>query len=130
MTDAEYQRILAVAWALAANWMKSVIERNNVDVLVSGMSYSGNAGAAGVPALTIPAGLDPKGRPQGVVLSGPYLSEPKLFAVGYALEQALKAGLSPIWRRPSSRSSPCGIHKRIRRIDVMMDIASEGVGRR
>ena len=68
--------------------MKTVIDQNDVDVLVSGMSYSGNAGAAGVPALTIPAGLDPKGRPQGVILSGPYLSEPKLFAVGYALERA------------------------------------------
>jgi amidase len=95
MTDAEYQRVLAVARDLAANWMKTVIEQNNVDVLVTGMSYSGNAGAAGVPALTIPAGLDPKGRPQGVILSGPYLAEPKLFAVGYALEKALKGRVEP-----------------------------------
>ena len=95
MTDAEYQRILAVARALAARWMKTILEQSNVDVLVSGMSYSGNAGAAGVPALTIPAGLDPKGRPQGVILSGPYLSEPRLFAVGYALEQALKGRVEP-----------------------------------
>ena len=95
MTDAEYERVLAVARALAANWMKTVIEQNDVDVLVTGMSYSGNAGAAGVPALTIPAGLDPKGRPQGIILSGPYLSEPKLIAVGYALEQALKGRVEP-----------------------------------
>jgi Asp-tRNA(Asn)/Glu-tRNA(Gln) amidotransferase A subunit family amidase len=95
MTDAEYQRVLAVARALAAHWMETVIEQNDVDVLVTGMSYSGNAGAAGIPALTIPAGLDPKGRPQGIVLSGPYLSEPKLFAVGYALEQALKGRVEP-----------------------------------
>ena len=95
MTDAEYQRILTVARALAAHWMKSVIEKNDVDVLITGMGYSGNAGAAGVPALTIPAGLDPKGRPQGVILSGPHLSEPKLFAVGYALEQALKGRVEP-----------------------------------
>ena len=95
MTDAEYQRILTVARALAAHWMKSVIEKNDVDVLITGMGYSGNAGAAGVPALTIPAGLDPKGRPQGVILSGPHLLEPKLFAVGSALEQALKGRVEP-----------------------------------
>ncbi|MCB0203573.1 MAG: hypothetical protein KDH89_01990, partial [Anaerolineae bacterium] len=43
----------------------------------------------------IPAGLDPAGQPQGVVLSGPYLSEPKLFAVGFALEQALQGRVEP-----------------------------------
>ena len=119
MTDAEYQRVLAVARALAAHWMKSVIEQNNVDVLVSGMSYSGNAGAAGVPALTIPAGLDPKGRPQGVILSGPHLAEPKLFAVGYALEQALKGRVEPDLEATIQVIEPCGIHKQIRRNDVI-----------
>ncbi|MBK8048224.1 MAG: hypothetical protein IPK16_14535 [Anaerolineales bacterium] len=94
-TAEEYVRIRAVAQALAQNWMKTVLETNNVDILVSGMSYSGNAGAAGVPALTIPAGLDPKGEPQGIVLSGDYLSEPKLFAVGYALEQVLQGRVEP-----------------------------------
>jgi amidase len=94
-TAEEYERIHAVAIALATEWMNALIEQNDVDVVVTGMSYSGNAGAAGVPALTIPAGLDPKGQPQGVILSGPYLSEPKLFAVGYALEQALKGRVQP-----------------------------------
>lgn len=94
-TAEEYMRIRVVAQALAQNWMKTVLETNNVDILVSGMAYSGNAGAAGVPALTIPAGLDPKGEPQGVVLSGDYLSEPKLFAVGYALEQVLQGRVAP-----------------------------------
>jgi amidase len=95
MTAEEYERVLAVAQTIADNWIKNVLQTNNVDVLVSGMSYAGNAGAAGVPALTIPAGLDPKGQPQGVVLSGDYLSEPQLFAVGYALEQALKGRVEP-----------------------------------
>ena len=59
------------------------------------MKYAGNAGAAGVPALTIPNGLDPNGRPQGIVLSGPYLSDPPLIAVGYAPEQALDGPVAP-----------------------------------
>ena len=54
------------------------------------MKYAGNAGAAGVPALTTP-----NGRPQGIVLSGPYLSDPQLIAVGYALEQALNGRVTP-----------------------------------
>jgi amidase len=95
MTAEEYERVHTVAVALANEWMNALIEENDVDVVVTGMSYSGNAGAAGVPALTIPAGFDPKGQPQGVILSGPYLSEPKLFAVGYALEQALKGRMQP-----------------------------------
>ena len=95
MTAEEYERVLTVAQAVADNWIKTALESNDVDVLVSGMSYAGNAGAAGVPALTIPAGLDPTGQPQGVVLSGDYLSEPQLFAVGYALEQALQGRVEP-----------------------------------
>ncbi len=48
---------------------------------------------AGVPALTIPNGLDPNGRPQGIVLSGPYLSDPQLIAVGYALNGRVEPDL-------------------------------------
>ena len=90
LTDAEYDRVRTAAQAFARTWIKTVLATNNVDVLVSGMTYAGNAGAAGVPALTIPAGLDPSGRPQGVILSGDYLSDPKLIALGYALEQQLQ----------------------------------------
>jgi amidase len=95
LTDEEYVRVRAVAQAFARTWIKTVLESNNVDVLVSGMTYSSNAGAAGVPALTIPAGRDPSGRPQGVILSGDYLSDPKLLALGYALEQQLQGRVEP-----------------------------------
>ncbi|MFN8459674.1 MAG: hypothetical protein U0401_34350 [Anaerolineae bacterium] len=46
--------------------------------------------AAGVPALTIPTGLDATGQPVSIILSGPYLSDPTLLTVGYVLEQALQ----------------------------------------
>ena len=39
--------------------------------------------------------LDANGRPQGIILSGPYLSDPQLIAVGYALEQALNGRVEP-----------------------------------
>jgi Asp-tRNA(Asn)/Glu-tRNA(Gln) amidotransferase A subunit family amidase len=40
-------------------------------------------------------GHDANGRPQGVILCGPYLSDPQLLAVGYALEQALNGRMEP-----------------------------------
>ena len=95
LTDAEYDRVRATAPAIAHTWIKTVLASNNVDVLVSGMTYASNAGAAGVPALTIPAGRDPSGRPQGVILSGDYLSDPQLIALGYALEQQLQGRVEP-----------------------------------
>lgn len=94
-TAEEYVRIRSVAQTLARAWMRTVLESHAVDILVTGMAYTSNAGAAGIPALTIPAGLDARGRPQGIILSGDYLSEPLLFAVGYALEQALQGRVHP-----------------------------------
>jgi amidase len=95
LTPEEFARVQATAAALGETWMRTILEQNDVDILVTGMKYSGNAGAAGVPALTIPNGFDPNGRPQGIILSGPYLSDPQLLAVGYALEQALNGRVEP-----------------------------------
>jgi len=95
LTSEAYDRVLAVSQSMAQDWMAQVLDANNIDILVSGISYTSNAGAAGIPALTIPAGLDPTGKPQGVILTGSYLSEPKLLAVGYALEQALQGRVEP-----------------------------------
>ena len=39
--------------------------------------------------------LTPSGRPQGVILSGEYLSDPKLLALGYALEQQIQGRVEP-----------------------------------
>ena len=48
---------------------------------------------AGLPGLNVPCGLS-EGLPVGLQLIGPQFSESTLFAVGYALEQAL--GLDPV----------------------------------
>jgi len=64
-----------------------------VDVLLSdvGQSYA----PAGFPAMTVPAGYDETGQPVGITLVADYLGEPKLIALGYALEQATKARKVP-----------------------------------
>ncbi|MCB9100751.1 MAG: LysM peptidoglycan-binding domain-containing protein [Anaerolineales bacterium] len=95
LTAADQAQIVAEAQAYAEAWMTSLVETYDVDVLIAGTLYAGNAGAAGVPALTIPAGLDATGKPSGIIVTGPYLSDPDLLAVGYALEQALQGRVEP-----------------------------------
>lgn len=95
LTPEEFARMQATAAALGEAWMSTILEQNDVDILVSGMHYSGNAGAADVPAHTIPNGLDPNSRPQGIILSGPHFFDPQLIAVGFALEQALNGRVEP-----------------------------------
>lgn len=95
LTPEEFAGVQATDAQLGETWMRTLLEQYDVDILVTGMLYSGNAGAAGIPALTIPNGLDPNGRPRGIILSGPYLSDPQLIAVGYALEQALNGRVAP-----------------------------------
>ena len=94
-TPEEYAASVAAAQAAADAWLSTVLEQNDVDILVYNAFYATNAGGAGVPALTVPAGLDPNGRPQGIILTGPHLSDPQLIAVGYALEQALNGRVEP-----------------------------------
>ncbi len=95
-TDEEYQMIVSAAQAAADQWIKGILAQYDVDVLMMGLNYT-QAGAAGVPALTVPAGhilntqTNQPGEPTGVILTGDYLSDGKLIAVGYALEQALMA---------------------------------------
>ena len=95
LTAEEQAQIVAEAQAYAEAWMTSIVETYDVDVLIAATLYAGNAGAAGVPALTIPAGLDATGKPSGIIVTGPYLSDPDLLAVGYALEQALQGRVEP-----------------------------------
>lgn len=94
-TAEEYSAAVAAAQAIASDWLKGLLQTYGVDVLMMGTSYT-EAGPAGVPALNIPIGLSPAtGEPLGVYLTGNYLSDAQLLAVGYALEQALNLQLRP-----------------------------------
>ena len=53
------------------------------------------ANLAGVPAITIPCGLDHAGLPVGLQLTGPALAEAALFRAAHALEQDLSLALRP-----------------------------------
>ena len=53
------------------------------------------ANLAGVPAISIPSGLDDAGLPVGIQLTAPALDEPTLFRAAHALESALALDLRP-----------------------------------
>jgi hypothetical protein len=85
----------------AEAWLAAVYEQYDIDVLMYGAFYT-TGGAAGVPAINIPIGSkidletgEPTGEPAGVAITGPYLSDAQLIAVGYALEQALGGYVAP-----------------------------------
>jgi len=51
---------------------------------------------AGIPALSIPAGLDEHGLPIGIQFQGPDFSEARLLRVGRAYEMATE---DEVWRK-------------------------------
>ena len=53
------------------------------------------ANLAGVPAISVPCGLDSRGLPVGLQLTAPVLGEPTLFRAAHALESALGLDLRP-----------------------------------
>jgi len=53
------------------------------------------ANLAGVPAISVPCGLDDAGLPIGVQLTGPALDEPTVLRAAHALERDLDLGLRP-----------------------------------
>jgi amidase len=58
------------------------------------------ASLAGVPDLIVPAGFTPRGLPVGLSFLGRAFSEPRLFALGYAFEQATRARRDPVHTPP------------------------------
>lgn len=100
VTADEYEAAVAEARRRAEAWINGIVKTYNVDVVIAGVLYT-TAGSAGTPTINIPIGqgVDPatgaSTGPTGVYITGPYLSDAKLIAVGYALEQALKVDLKP-----------------------------------
>jgi aspartyl-tRNA(Asn)/glutamyl-tRNA(Gln) amidotransferase subunit A len=58
--------------------------------------YTVTANLAGIPGMSVPCGLSATGLPIGFQLLGPYWSEPALFRLGHAYQQAL-----PFTARPT-----------------------------
>jgi len=61
-----------------------------------GMVGTNIASLAGLPDLIVPAGFTRTGLPVGISFLGRAFSEPRLFALGYAFEQATNARRDPI----------------------------------
>jgi amidase len=75
----------------------AALQRDNLDaILAPGSSYAAIApSAAGYPSLSLPIGLTPEGRPAALWLYGGFLSEPKLLALAFDLEQEIKPRRQP-----------------------------------
>ena len=57
---------------------------------------TGPAGNAGIPGLSIAAGLTQEGLPVGVEIDGPADSDRRLLAIGLAIEAALREEFGPV----------------------------------
>lgn len=77
----------------AQHGIDSLLQAYGLDLIFSSVNQV--YAPAGYPAISIPSGYDAKGSPTNAVFVGTYLSEPKLLAVGYAVEQGLHAWKAP-----------------------------------
>ncbi len=93
LTEKEYAKIQKHNQQAARNAIDQLLSKYNIDVIVSDVSQA--YAPAGYPALTVPAGYDADGAPQGIVFVGGYLAEPQLLAAGYAYEQATRLRKAP-----------------------------------
>lgn len=94
LSDEDYHATVREARHTASEWITAVTATYGVDVLIYGVLYNA-IGAAGVPAINVPAGCTTTGAPTGIYITGPHLSDGQVLAVAYALEQALGGRLMP-----------------------------------
>lgn len=62
-----------------------------IDEMAAYLRHTDPASVAGIPGLSIPAGLTPSGLPVGLEIDGPLGSDRRLLAIGIALESVLGA---------------------------------------
>ena len=74
---------------------------------------------AGIPGLTIPAGLTPEGLPVGLELDGPFSSDRRLLAIGLSVEKVLGPIGRPSKNNRARRRFPqslCSMAERLRMV--------------
>jgi amidase len=79
------------------NGIDAALKKDNLDAIVAPTySFASSLPAvAGYPNLSIPVGLTPEGKPAGLWMYSGLLKEPKLLALAYDLEQAIKPRVQP-----------------------------------
>src|SRR6266436_1174549 len=79
------------------NGIDAALKKDNLDAIVAPTySFASSLPAvAGYPNLSIPVGLTPEGKPAGLWMYSGFLNEPKLLALAYDLEQAIKPRTQP-----------------------------------
>src|SRR5262249_36242259 len=96
LSDPVYKAARAFATRSARAGIDSALARDHLDAIVAPHLTNSTAPAvSGYPNLALPVGLTPEGKPAGLLMYGGFLSEPKLLAFGYDLEQALRARTPP-----------------------------------
>ena len=101
LRDPDYLAARALCLELGRDQgIDQALAADDLDAILSpsyGFGTSGPA-VAGYPIISVPVGISSEGRPAGVWLSGGFLSEPKLIAIAYAIEQLLDARRQPRFR--------------------------------
>ena len=117
LTDFEYVAMREHGFPMVQAIVHGMMDADNLDAIVyppsanpptlrsavdhfGGMLGTNIASLAGVPDLIVPAGFTPRGLPVGLSFLGRAFSEPRLFALGYAFEQATRARRDPVHTPP------------------------------
>ncbi len=81
----------------ARNGINLALQRGNLDAIVAPTySFASTpAAVAGYPDISIPVGISSRGRPAGLWMYSGYLSEPRLLAFAYDLEQEIHPRTTP-----------------------------------
>ena len=117
LTDYEYLAMRDYGFPMVQAIVHGMLDAHDLDAIVyptsgtpptllsnndqfGGLSGTNIASLAGVPDLVLPAGFTPRGLPVGISFLGRAFSEPRLFALGYAFEQATRARRDPVHTPP------------------------------
>ncbi len=117
LTDYEYVAMRDYGFPMVQAIVDGMLDAHNLDAIVyptsttppsllssdnqfGGLSGTDIASLAGVPDLIVPAGFTPRGLPVGISFIGRAFGEARLFALGYAFEQATRARRDPVHTPP------------------------------
>jgi amidase len=109
LTDPDYVAARRLCLKLGRRLgIDKAIADHQLDAILSPSYAFGSSGpaVAGYPMLSVPAGISSEGRPAGIWLSGGFLSEPTLIALGYAIEKTLDVQRPPRFKGDAPAEPP------------------------